>query len=309
VDLSEALQIVDKINAASSALILNSQNSVKLLLTAILSSSHVILKGAPGTGKTLLIKNISSILGLQRRSIHCTSESQASDLSQILQPLSDGQILCNVLSIDEINRASFGFQSHLLELMEDGFFSFERTKYYTKLPFTVIATQTNDYSSDSFALSKSQLDRFGMIIPLSSPNVDELMVMLSDDYESMITTNALCDIEQLKCIQAYCQSVNVSKKQVGLIANLVVATSPEANTAPDIVKRYVKHGAGVRAARALLQTSKALAFINGRTEVMADDIFTLLEPVLAHRLVLNFSGFANAVASQSILEAVKQRFF
>lgn len=307
-ELQTAFERIGEVRRGSAAVVLNAQKPIKLLLASILSSSHVIVQGAPGTGKTLLVKKTAQMLGLNRQCIHCTPQSIVADLADVLRPAAGDESICHLLSIDEIDRATPSFQSALLELMEDRVFTKDATHYRMARPFSVVATQTNMNSADSFALAESQLDRFGMVIPMLAPNAEQLVSLLEADTAAVEVTR-ICSADELRAIQECSAAIRLSDKNAHLIAAIIAATAPEDNTAPDIVRRYVKHGAGVRAAQTMSQAARALALIEGRDEVNSDDIGMLLDPILAHRLVLNFSGFANAIAAHSILEAIKQRFF
>jgi MoxR-like ATPase len=292
----------------STAAVLNAKRPAELLLASIISGSHVIIQGAPGTGKTALAKKVSQLMGLTRCSLHCTTDSVADDLGDLLQVgVSSGHSSCHILSLDEIHRATPGFQSVFLELMEEGMFT--RGARHCTMPavFSLVATQSSCDSLDLSALSEAQMDRFGMIIPMSVPTSEQLISLL--EVNSTEAAKACCSVDEVAAMQRCSTEITLPDRYAQLIAEIIAATSPESSHAPDIVKRYVKYGAGVRAAQVLAYATRAMALLNGRDEVSRDDIYALIDPVLGHRLVLNFSGFANAIAAHSVLEAVKQRFF
>jgi len=72
-------------------------------------------------------------------------------------------------------------------------------------------------------------------------------------------------------------------------------------TPPDLVKRYVRWGAGPRAGQALLLGGKARALLEGRTVVDFEDIRAVALPVLRHRVLVNFQAEADGIDADEIV--------
>ena len=66
----------------------------------------------------------------------------------------------------------------------------------------------------------------------------------------------------------------------------------------------VRLGASPRAALALHQASQALALLHGRSYVLPDDVKTLAEPVLAHRLILSGNARLRGITPPDLIREV-----
>jgi MoxR-like ATPase len=88
---------------------------------------------------------------------------------------------------------------------------------------------------------------------------------------------------------------------------LLVATHPDSETAPDIVRRYIRYGSSPRGAQAMVLASKIRALLEGRLNVAYEDVREVALLALRHRLILNFEAEADGLSSDSILaEVIKQ---
>ena len=78
-------------------------------------------------------------------------------------------------------------------------------------------------------------------------------------------------------------------------------TGPASDSAPEFVRSWVRWGAGPRAGQALLLGAKALALLEGRSVVAAEDVRSLALPVLRHRILVNFQAEADGIDSDQIV--------
>jgi len=82
------------------------------------------------------------------------------------------------------------------------------------------------------------------------------------------------------------------------------STNGPAPSAPDLVTRYVRWGAGPRAGQALVLGAKAHALLSGRAAVAPDDVRRVAQPVLRHRVLPNFAADADGISAEQIVAAV-----
>jgi MoxR-like ATPase len=86
--------------------------------------------------------------------------------------------------------------------------------------------------------------------------------------------------------------------------DMIRATRPRDEIAPDFVKKYVNYGASVRAAQFLVLAAKARALMKGRYHVSYEDVRALYIPVLRHRILLNFHAESDRLRQDDILKRV-----
>ena len=257
------------------------------IITAMLCEGHVLIEDVPGVGKTQLVSALARSVDGKFNRIQLTPDVMPSDIvgfsmvNQVTRELEykEGAAVCNFLLADEINRASPKSQSSLLEVMEEHQISIDGQTHILPKPFMTLATQNPVETYGTYHLPEAQMDRFIMKISMGYPAFeDELQIMENGEHSSnrskeispVMTT---ADIQQLISIV---KNVRVQPSVRKYILDIVTAT----RTSP-----YVRLGVSPRGSIALLRTSKAYAFINGRDYVVPDDVKRLAVPVLAHRLV------------------------
>ncbi|HEX4681991.1 MAG TPA: AAA family ATPase, partial [Gemmatimonadaceae bacterium] len=85
-------------------------------------------------------------------------------------------------------------------------------------------------------------------------------------------------------------------------AQLVRATRPTESDAGEMIKKYVRWGAGPRAGQALIVGAKAHALLAGRFAVSPADILRVARPVLRHRVLPNFAAEAKGITTEQIID-------
>ena len=285
--LTEVQEIANKIQENVNQVIVGQEDTVRLLLVAMISSGHVLLEDVPGTGKTLMAKSIATSVSGQFRRIQFTPDLLPSDITGIhfysqqrgefeFRP---GPIFTNFLLADEINRATPRTQSSLLESMEERQVTIDGQTHQLDRPFLVIATQNPIESQGTFPLPEAQLDRFLLKINMGYPSKQESMDILTRfkqtnpllDLESVVT------VEDIIAMQNIYSEVEVSKDVLSYLVDVIEATRNHG----DIVL-----GVSPRGSQSMLKAIQVYALLQGRTYVTPDDIKALAKPVLGHRLVL-----------------------
>jgi MoxR-like ATPase len=284
------------------------------VLIAIFVGGHCLMTGMPGTAKTLMVRTIADALGLQFRRIQFTPDLMPSDITGtdiIEEDLTtghrkwtfvEGPIFGNILLADEINRTPPKTQSALLEAMQEKSCTVRGHLYHLPAPFFVLATQNPIELEGTYPLPEAQLDRFLFNAILGDLNAeDELQVIERTTATRIANVQPVTSAEDLLDFQQLVRMVPIADTLARHVINLVRATRPKSETAPDFVKKYVNYGASVRAAQFIVLASKARALSHKRYHVAYDDIHSIITPVLRHRVLLNFHAESDRVDADEIL--------
>jgi MoxR-like ATPase len=286
---------------------------VRQTLVAILAGGHVLLEGTPGLGKTLLCRTLSEALELKFRRIQFTPDLMPADILGTLVVTEDekgrkgfefqeGPIFGNLILADEINRATPKTQSALLEAMQEGRVTTAGKARQLPQPFFVLATQNPIEMEGTYPLPEAQLDRFLLKIDVKSQGVDALVEILRRTTGSETPQpNKATTGEELQRFRALVRDVPAAEPVLRYAARLVRATHPEADEAPESVKRFVRYGASPRGAQAIVLCAKVVALLAGRAHVDPADVKAMALPALRHRVLLNFEGEAEGVSSDTVV--------
>ena len=287
------------------------------ILMSLVAGGHVLLVGVPGLAKTLLVKSVAEAMRLEFRRIQFTPDLVPSDItgSEILEEhhgtgarefrFVQGPVFANIVLADEINRAPPRTQAALLEAMQEHRVTAAGETMRLPEPFFVLATQNPIEQEGTYPLPEAQLDRFLFDVRVGYPAEDEEIEILR------LTTGAagaapepVLDATQARALQRLARDVPAAEPALRYAARLTRASRPDDPNAPDLVKRYVRWGAGPRAGQALVLGAKAHALLAGRLAVTPADIRRVARPVLRHRVLPNFAAEAEGVTAERIVEAL-----
>lgn len=280
--------------------IVGKEETIQLLLAALLSGGHVLLEDMPGTGKTKLAKSLAASMEGVFSRIQFTPDLLPSDVTGMNIynrksgefVLHKGPVFANVLLADEINRAMPRTQAGLLECMEEHQVTIDGQRLMLESPFMVIATQNPVESAGTFPLPEAQMDRFMMRLSMGLPDQEEEVLILErfggeDPYEKLESVITRGQILQMR---EAAKEVYVHPVLQTYIVELAAATRKE----PELA-----FGVSPRGSLALMQAAKAYAALLGRSYCTPDDVRALAVPVFSHRL--GFQGGRRDTARQQAL--------
>jgi len=267
--------------------------AIDLLLVALFSDGHILLEGAPGTAKTLLVRAFAAAMNLKFGRIQFTPDLMPGDVlgtnlfnfqSNTFQ-LVKGPIFTQVLLADEINRTPPKTQAALLQAMQERQVTIDNTTYDLGAGFMVIATQNPIEQQGTYPLPEAQLDRFLFKHVIAYPGRDEELAIVarhgSHGAMPKLETAGIqpvFDLDQLGRCRRAIEQVRLSAENIAYIVDLTRATREHPS---------LQFGASPRAASMLAMASRAYAALNARDYVIPDDVKHLATPVLRHRVVLS----------------------
>ena len=298
-------KLADRMTAETEKIIYGKEEQIRLIIMALLAQGHVLLEDLPGVGKTTLIKTLSIVSGCASKRIQFVPDLLPADiLGMNIYDRNSGEfrrlpgpVFTNLLLADEINRAVPRTQSALLEAMEERQVTIDGETTVLPAPFVVMATQNPVESESTFRLPAAQMDRFLIRLSMGYPTAQEEREMLLSlgDAIPLDKLETITSPEELISAQQEIASVQVSRSVADYLVSLVSATRSHP---------MVRMGASPRASRALFRAAKAWAAMSGRTFVTPDDIQTLAQPVLAHRLLLSNEARISGTTAADIISGL-----
>lgn len=317
--VAEAEALADRLGRVRQAVgrvIFGQEQVVERTLITLLSGGHVLLVGVPGLGKTKLVETLGTVLGLDAKRVQFTPDLMPSDIlgSEVLEEDAHGKrhfrfirgpIFCQLLMADEINRASPRTQSALLQAMQEHKVAIAGEVHPLPAPFHVLATQNPIEQEGTYPLPEAQLDRFLLEIDVSYPDLaaERAMLLATTGASEAKAVQAMTGPELLAA-QHLIRRLPVAEGVVDAILRLVRGARPETTEIED-VRRHLAYGPGPRAAQALMLATRARAVLDGRLSPSVEDVLALAEPVLRHRMALNFSARADGVHLSEVLDRLK----
>ncbi len=292
---------------------LGQDDCVELLLLCLFAGGHALLEGAPGLGKTTLVRSLATSLDLDFSRVQFTPDLMPPDIlgTRILElddaggrhfTFEPGPIFTQVLLADEINRATPRTQSALLEAMQEGQVTVFGETRQLQEPFVVIATQNPIEMEGTYPLPEAQLDRFLFKIELDLPGEEELGAVLAATTGAPGRQGkATLSPADVKRMRKLVREVPVSSDIIRSVARLVLATHPGTPGAPERVRGLVRYGASPRGGQAILLGAKARALVQGRLFVSAEDVAAVAAPALRHRLILGYEAEASGTPPDELV--------
>ncbi len=304
-DVAEIAAGFERIERNVATVVEGKPEVVRLSLVALLAEGHLLLEDVPGVGKTLLAKAIARSIDCSVRRVQFTPDLLPSDITGVTvynQEHGDfdfkpGAVFANIVLGDEINRAGPKTQSALLESMEERTVTVDGTTYELDIPFMVIATQNPVELEGTYPLPEAQRDRFLMRLSIGYPSLEaELEVLdVHGRGDRVAQLDPVTDAKEIAAMIEACREVHVADPLRRYIVELVRATRHHA---------AVELGASPRASLALLRAARVAAATSGRDYAIPDDVKALVQPVLAHRLIMAPDAQLGTRSAAAILDEV-----
>ncbi|MFZ2654747.1 MAG: AAA family ATPase, partial [Victivallales bacterium] len=298
------------------AKVIHGQNDViEKMMICILSRGHSLLMGVPGLAKTLMVHSLSEMMSLKFSRIQFTPDLMPSDITgtDILQETDQpgrrafefvkGPVFANIVLADEINRTPPKTQAALLQAMQEHEVSVVGRTFKLDEPFFVLATQNPIEQEGTYPLPEAQLDRFMFFIKVKYPSRDEELAIAKTTTGVMKPKlEKIIDGEKILFFQDLVRRVPVPEHIYEYVVNLVRKTRPDSQDSPDWLKPLVTWGAGPRAVQYLILGAKARAVLQGSYLVRQEDIESVMNEVLTHRILLSFHAETEGVTTEDIIK-------
>jgi len=293
---------------------------IEKLLLCIFTGNHALLVGVPGLAKTLVISSLAELMDLSFRRIQFTPDLMPSDITgtevlgldegnRAFQFL-PGPVFANVVLADEINRTPPKTQAALMEAMEERQVTSVGKRYPLPEPFFVLATQNPIDMEGTYPLPAAQLDRFMFRIRVEYPEADaEARVARRVSRGAVKPLSPVLSRDEILAFGEDLKNVEMPDALQKTVVNMVRATRPDNDGAPDFVREWIAFGAGPRAAQALSIGGRARALMHGRRKVTDDDIASLAPDVIRHRLGLNYHATAEGVRAVDVVRRLLRQHF
>jgi MoxR-like ATPase len=287
---------------------------IEQVLISLFVGGHTIITGVPGLAKTLLVRTLSGVLDLSFKRIQFTPDLMPADITgaEIIEEdrttghrameFIRGPVFANIILADEINRTPPKTQAALLEAMQEGNVTVQGNTYQLPKPFYVLATQNPIEMEGTYPLPEAQLDRFMFNVRIGYlSQEDEVAVVKMTTSPQDSELQRLMSAEEIIEFQHLVRKVPAADSVARYAVNLVGASRPGPD-APDFVNRWVTWGGSLRASQFLVLAGKARAILYGRYNVSCDDIRAMAQPVLRHRILLNFQAESEKVDSDQVIQ-------
>ena len=307
-DISAFAEKIQQLRNQIATVVVGQERTVDLILAAILAEGHVLLEGVPGVAKTLMARTVSRLIDAQFGRIQFTPDLMPSNvLGTMVFNMKSGEfqfhkgpVFADVILVDEINRAPAKTQAALFEVMQERQVTIDTNTYPMNPVFTIIATQNPVEQEGTYKLPEAQLDRFIMKINVGYPSPQEEFEVLyrhngNNAFDQLSGIKPVVSIEELTAMRGMLSHVVVEQSLMQYIVSIVHSTRNS---------RHIFLGASPRASVALMQTSKALALLQGRDFVTPDDIQFLAYPVLCHRLILSTEAELDGMTIPKVIQTL-----
>jgi MoxR-like ATPase len=332
--LSQSALLIDACRNELAKRIVGQREMIDGLLTALIAGGHILLEGVPGLAKTLAVKSLAQITGLEFKRIQFTPDLLPADLTGTLIwdqsrgsfSVRRGPVFANVILADEINRAPAKMQSALLEAMEERQVTIGEMSYALPDPFFVLATENPIEHEGTYSLPEAELDRFLLKLVVTYPAPEEEIGIvgrspaLSAVFEPQKPLSPILDKAAITQLRAAADMIHMDDKITEYIVSIVTATRPAParsqhsgasmsqghthDQAAGGLYRYVSFGASPRASIALYRCSRILALFSGRDFVSPDDVKAAAYPALRHRIVLSYEAEADGLDADTVITRI-----
>ena len=310
-DIIFVTEAAERIKNEMAKVIVGQESTIDLMLSALFIGGHILLEGVPGIAKTLTAKMLAKTISVDFSRIQFTPDLMPTDIiGTSVFNLKDsefkfrsGPVFANIILIDEINRSPAKTQAALFELMEERQVSVDGQTYPMAYPFMVLATMNPIEQEGTYRLPEAQLDRFIFRIVMEYPNLEEekkILHRFNNDFTSRITqtVQSVLNAADIKRCSEIVEQIFIKEEIINYIASVVHETRHHGD---------LFLGASPRASLSLLKASKAMAAISGRDFVTPDDVRTVSDAVLNHRIIPSPEKEMEGITAEDIIRQIIQK--
>ena len=307
-------QLLEHLRRESGKVVVGQEEFRDQCLVTLLCRGHALVEGVPGVAKTLMVKTMARILGLEFQRVQCTSDLMPADIigTNVLNmatstfSLHKGPVFTDLLLVDEVNRMPPRTQAALLECMEEYQVTIDGVRHQLPAEFSVFATQNPVEFEGTYPLPEAQLDRFLLKIRVPYPTADhevEILANVQNGFEARELDNVLLEplpTGLLAQAQAEVKTLKVEPALFSYIAQIARRTRDWPS---------LSLGASPRAAISIMVVARAMAAMDARDYIIPDDVKASAVPVLRHRVVLKpeaeLEGLTSDLIIGELLKAVE----
>lgn len=295
----------DTVAANVNSVIHGKEDVVRLALVAVCANGHVLFEDVPGVGKSMLARALGASIDADWNRIQCTPDMLPGDItgSSVIDTsrktmqfvFKEGPVFTNILLVDEVNRATPKTQSSLLEAMAERTVTADGVTHVLPEPFLCLATQNPVEQAGTFPLPEAQLDRFLFRLTMGYPNLEAERLVLRGNSRNLEveTLKSVCSTKDIIEMIDYASEVEITEPVETYILQIVHATRAD----PALLM-----AASPRASISLAKASRAMAAADGRDKVFPEDVRSLLNPVLNHRILLTPDAMLRGETVDDVLD-------
>jgi MoxR-like ATPase len=312
-EVKRAAAFVEPLFSEMNKVVVGQEYLIERLAIGLLANGHVLLEGVPGLAKTLSVNTLATCFDVKFSRLQFTPDMLPADVvgTQIFNPQTGdfstrkGPVFANLVLADEINRAPAKVQSALLEAMQERQVTIGEQTFKLEQPFLVLATQNPIEQEGTYPLPEAQVDRFMLKLKIGYPTRAEERKIL----DTMARTSGqpiakkVVDVKEIMEARQVLNEIYIDDKVKDYIVDLVYATR-EPDDYNIRVGEYIQLGASPRATIALTLASKAYAFLKGRGYVTPQDVKSIAQDVLRHRVAITFEAEAEDKTSESVVQMI-----
>lgn len=312
-DSSNAKEIIDTLLAELKKGIVGQAELLEGLVLGLLSNGHILIEGVPGLAKTRAVNLLALVCDVSFKRLQFTPDLMPADIigtriynqANASFEVSKGPIFANFVLADEINRAPAKVQSALLETMQERQVTIGETTFKVPEPFLVFATMNPVEQEGTYNLPEAQLDRFLMKLIVQYPTKEEeaLVVEMIIQETKLPSLNKILNASTILALQNEVRKIFIEKSIIKYIAEIVQATrTPKAYNLS--LEQFIQYGASPRASISLASVARARALMQGRPNVLPEDIKAIANNVLRHRILLTYYAEAEGIKTEEIIQQI-----
>lgn len=315
--ISYSGKFIENLRAEVGKVIVGQSYMLDRLLIGLLSNGHVLLEGVPGLAKTLTIKSLSLAIHAHFSRIQFTPDLLPADVIGTLiynQQRNEfvvrkGPIFANFILADEINRAPAKVQSALLEAMQERQVTIGDTTYKLDEPFLVLATQNPLEQEGTYPLPEAQVDRFIMKVVVGYPTRNEEQLIIRQNVQglSVPPVNPVVSTQEILNARQMVKEIYMDEKVEQYILDIVFATRKPADFGLEHLAPLISYGSSPRGSINLALASKAQAFLNKRGYVVPEDVRSICNDVLRHRIGLTYEAEAENIVVTDVIAQILEK--